>query len=172
VAEPFVSAMKLAPERRLVPGALRFAARLAERGCRVIAVEVLGASGLGSTLPSSRRLADDDDRACSRSRCPRSRRPVTQALKGRARPRAGTTQNLGLQAAALDHDGARAHPQAASAARARQGVRSAIARLSRSRSSQVRDDARWLLEAHEGLSCAGLDRGGGVGGGWWTPSRR
>ncbi len=115
VAEPFVAAMKLVPNP-FVPAALRSILASAERGCRVLAVEVLAYRGWLTAAELS-SLAEDEEPgiltlalpALAAARHPDLRRALSRAL-AHADP--------DVQAAALDAMALAAHPQAASAARA------------------------------------------------------
>ncbi|MDI3284248.1 hypothetical protein [Polyangium sp. 15x6] len=115
VAEAFAAAMKLAPNP-FVPNVLRALYASPERGCRAIAVEVLGYRGW--------LTADELDTLCEEEE-PRVfalALPCIAAARHtgleRALARALAHENMGVQAAALDAMAIAAHPRAAAAARA------------------------------------------------------
>jgi len=143
VAEPFVAAMKLAPNP-FVPSAMRSLLTATELGCRAIAVEVLAYRGW-LTQEELSALADEEDPRVFALALPAlamvRHRDLEHALS-----RALAHEDLRVQAAALDAMALAAHPQAASAARAAAGGalgESALVRLALVASE---DDARWLLQ--------------------------
>ncbi|MFT3772982.1 MAG: hypothetical protein QM820_46965 [Minicystis sp.] len=142
IADPFVSAMKLAPNP-FVPGVLRSLLASSELGCRAIAVEVLAYRGwlTESELGS---LAEDDD--------PRILALVLPALAiarhrelDRAIHRALAHPDLRLQEAALDAMALAAHPDAAAAARTAAAGSLGDPALVRLALVADEQDARWLL---------------------------
>lgn len=146
VAEPFASAMKLAPSP-LVRIAMRSLYASAELGGRAIAVEVLAYRGW-LTPSELAELADEENPrvlALALSALAVARHPDF----GRALSRALAHADLRLQAAALDAMALGAHPQAASAART--AARGALGERALIRLAIVAgvDDARWLIERME-----------------------
>ncbi|APR88063.1 hypothetical protein A7982_13412 [Minicystis rosea] len=146
VAEPFVSAMKLAPNP-FVPAMLRSLLASTERACRAIAVEVLAYRGWLTEADLS-ALAEDED--------PRILAFLLPALAiarhrdlPRALDRARAHADLRVQTAALDAMALAAHPAAAATARA--AAAGALGDRALVRLALVADeqDARWLLARAE-----------------------
>jgi hypothetical protein len=142
VAEPFASAMKLAPSP-FVPSALRALAASRELGCRRLGIEVLAHRGW-LTAEELAALADEQD-----ARVLALALPALAAARhpdlGRALVRALVHDDLGVQEAALDAMALAAHGDAASAARA--AASGALGDRALLRLAIVGDqaDARWLL---------------------------
>ena len=162
VAEPFASAMKLAPSP-FVPGMLRSLLVSTERGCKAIAVDVLAHRGW-LTEGELAELAEDDD--------PRVLALVVPALAmsrhrdlDRAIEIALAHTDVRVQEAALDAMALAGHARAASAARAAAAGALGDRALVRLALVGDEDDARWLLNrakaspsvaAIEALGWAGL----------------
>jgi hypothetical protein len=147
VAEPFAAAMKLAPNP-FAAGALRSILASAERGCRVLAVEVLAYRGW-LTAAELASLADDED--------PRILALVLPALAAsrhpdldRALARALVHEDADVQAAALDAMAVAAHPQAATAARAAAAGPLGERALLPLAIVAGQEDAAWLLAGMNG----------------------
>lgn len=143
VAEPFASALKLAPSPfvRSVLGSLYASSEL---GCRALAVEVLGQRGWLDAAQLAALADDDDPRVLALAL------PALAAARhpdlGRALARALEHAELGLHAAALDAMAIAAHPKAAIAARA--AAEGALGERALVRLALVagEEDARWLIE--------------------------
>lgn len=162
VAEPFISAMKLAPSP-FVPSMLRALLGSPERGCKVIAVEVLAHRGLLSDAELSALAEDDDPQILSQvlpALATSRHRDLERAL-GRARGHSDPR----VQTSLLDAMALAAHPEAASSAR--ELAAGTLGDHALVRLALVGDeaDARWLLSrakasptlaAIESLGWAGL----------------
>jgi hypothetical protein len=161
VAEPFVAAMKLAPNP-FVPSAMRSMLKASERGCRAIAVEVLAYRGwLGEAELSE--LADEEDPRVFTLALPALAAARHRDLE-RALARALTHGDPGVQAAALDAMAIAAHRRAAAAARAAVGGVLGERALVRLAIVASEDDARWLLERMKAApTVAGVEAVGWAG---------
>jgi hypothetical protein len=143
VAEPFVSAMKLAPNP-FVPSVLRALLASGDRACRVIAAEVLAHRGLLTEAELGALAEDDDPRLLAIAL------PALGAGRFRALHRAlavGLSHaNLRVQEAALDAMALAAHPGAGAAARA--AAAGPLGDRALGRLALVADeaDARWLVD--------------------------
>jgi len=143
VAEAFASAMKLAPNP-FVPNVMRALYASSERGCRAIAVEVLGYRGW-LTPADLEELCEEEEARVFVLALPALAAARHGSLE-RALARAFAHENLDVQAAALDAMAIAAHPRAALAARA--AAEGALGERTLVRLAIVarEDDARWLLE--------------------------
>lgn len=142
VAEPFVAAMKLAPNP-FVPGVLRSLMAATERGCRAVAVEVLAYRGW--LLPDElAALVDEEEPRVFALALPALAATRHRDL-GRALARALPHADVRVQAAALDAMAIAAHPQAAAAARVAALGALGDRALIRVAIVAGEDDARWLL---------------------------
>ncbi|MDC3956958.1 hypothetical protein KEG38_24065 [Polyangium jinanense] len=143
VAEAFASAMKLAPNP-FVPNVLRALYRSHERGCRAIAVEVLGHRGWLTATEMEELCAEEDARvfALALPAIAASKHPGLERALGRAL----VHEDPDVQAAALDAMAIAAHPRAAAAARA--AAEGALWERALVRLAIVakEGDASWLLE--------------------------
>jgi hypothetical protein len=142
VAEPFVAAMKLAPNP-FVSSVLRSLIASSERGCRAVAVEVLAYRGWLSVDELTALAEEEDPRVFALAL------PALAAARhrdlGRALARALPHADLRVQAAALDAMAIAAHPQAAAAARIAALGALGDRALRRVAIVAGEDDARWLL---------------------------
>ena len=143
VAEPFVAAMKLAPNP-FVPSAMRSLALATELGCRAVAVEVLAYRGW-LTQEELTELADEEDPRVLALALPALAVARHRDLE-RALSRALAHDDLRVRAAALDAMALAAHPQAAAAARAATAGALGDDALVRLALVASEDDARWLLQ--------------------------
>jgi hypothetical protein len=142
VAEPFVAAMKLAPNP-FVPGVLRALLAATERGCRAVAVEVLAYRGW--LLPDElAALAEEEDPRVFALALPALAAARHRDL-GRALARALPHADPRVQAAALDAMALAAHPQAAGAARVAAAGALGDRALIHVAIAASEEDARWLL---------------------------
>lgn len=162
VAEPFASAMKLAPNP-FVPGLLRSLCVSPERGCRALAIEVLAHRGWLTEAELGALVEDEDPRILTLA-LPALAQTRHRDLY-RAIARALAHADVRVQAAALDAMAIAAHPEAASAARAAAAGTVGDAALVRLALMADENDARWLLDhanaaptaaAIEALGWAGL----------------
>ena len=142
-AEPFASAMKLAPNP-FVASALRALLAAAELGCRALAVEVLAHRGW-LTAAELAALADDADPHILALTLPALAAAHHPDL-GRALARALADDDPDLHAAALDAMALAAHPQAAIAARAAATGALGDRALLPLALVASHDDACWLLD--------------------------
>jgi len=142
VAEPFVAAMKLAPNP-FVQSAMRSLSTATELGCRAVAVEVLAYRGW-LTQEELAMLADEEDPRVFALALPALAAVRHRDLE-RALARALTRDDLCVQVAALDAMALAAHPQAASAARAAAEGELGEGALVRLALVASEEDARWLL---------------------------
>ncbi|WP_438002328.1 hypothetical protein WMF26_24735 [Sorangium sp. So ce185] len=142
IAEPFASAMKLAPNP-FVPGVLRSLYASPDPGCRAIAVDVLAYRGW-LTPQELTELADEEDPRVLALALPALAAARHRDL-GRVLERALAHSDLQLQASALDSMVTAAHRQAAAAART--AAQGALGDRALIRLAIVADenDARWLL---------------------------
>lgn len=147
VADPFTSAMKLAPNP-FVPGMLRSLLGSGDRASRAIAVEVLAHRGWLTDADLSALAEDEDARVFARvlpALSIRRHRDLDRALE-----RALGHADLRVQEAALEAMALAAHPRAAAAARA--AAEGALGDRALVPLALVGDegDARWLLSRIKG----------------------